>query len=264
MKTVVYQSYRTENVPGWIAACMESVQAWAAASGFDYRFMDDSFLDLAPAWFRERCAGEICPVTDLARLVMARDLLAEGYERTVWVDADVLVFAPELMNVDTPTGCAFCFELWPWLDANGQLQCERKVNNSISVFTRGNHQLEFLIDACQRIASSKSHVDKLALGTTLLTGLAWLMPLRVLDNIGMFSPLLIQGIASGQEQWTAAYAAQLSNPLAAANMCNSLVGLHVHGHTATEAACEAVVETCLRTRGQVVNRHIRKQEGMRA
>ena len=264
MKTVVHQSYRTSNVPGWITVCMESVKSWAAGCGFDYRFMDDSFLDLAPGWFRERCAGEICPVTDLARLVMARDLLDEGYERAVWVDADVLVFAPQLMNVDTPTGSAFCFELWPFLDTNWQLQCDRKVNNSVSVFTRGNRQLEFLIDSCERIVSSKSRVDRLELGSTFLTGLAWLLPLRVLDNIGMFSPLLMQDIASGQEQWTAAYAAQLPAPLAAANLCNSLVGVHVHGHTAPEASYDAVIEACLRTSGDIVNRHVRRQEDIRA
>lgn len=266
MKTVVYQSFRTTGVPGWITTCMDTVRSWARSRGFDYRFFDDSFLDLAPPWFRERCAGHTCSIADLARLVMARKLLEAGYERVVWMDADMLVFAPEALHVDAPGGYAFCFELWPWLDAEGRLQCEHKVNNSALVFTRGHHQLGFLIEACLGIASSKPQLDRLEFGPNLLTGLAQLMPLRVLNNIGMFSPLLMRDIGSGEERWTAAYAAQLPVPLAAANLCNSLVGQTVQDHAAAEADYEAVVATCLRTRGDVVNRHVPRnpKEGTRA
>ena len=45
MKTVVFQSYKTEDVPPWIATCMDGVRQWSAAKGFDYRFMDDQFFD---------------------------------------------------------------------------------------------------------------------------------------------------------------------------------------------------------------------------
>jgi hypothetical protein len=104
MKTIVYQSYRTQQVPPWITTCMGTVRAWADQQGFDYRFYDDGFFEYAPQWFRDKAQHGICPVTDLARLVVARELLAQGYERTVWVDADLLVFAPEQLRLDLDAG----------------------------------------------------------------------------------------------------------------------------------------------------------------
>jgi hypothetical protein len=46
-RTVVYQSYRTRDVPAWIATCMHTVRAWAASRGFDYRFIDGRLFDRA-------------------------------------------------------------------------------------------------------------------------------------------------------------------------------------------------------------------------
>ena len=84
VKTVVYQSYRTHDVPSWISRCMASVEEWAAQTGADYRFLDDSFLEYAPEWHREKTENDIYLVSDLARLKVAGALLAEGYERTIW------------------------------------------------------------------------------------------------------------------------------------------------------------------------------------
>lgn len=255
MKTVVYQSFRTTRVPSWIAACMESVRAWAKANGYDYNFTDDSFLELAPGWYRERCAGEICPLTDLCRLLLARQLLASGYERVIWIDADMLVFDPQALRVELPRGFAFCLELWPRLDDQGQLQCDTRANNSITAFLKGNVHLEFFIDSALRIAASKEQVGKLAISTSFLTGLAHLMPMPLLRNVGIFSPMLVHDIASGSGQHLKSYAACLPAPLAAANLCQSLVGPG-SSDRAGQGDVDAVVEICLRTRGDVVNRHV--------
>jgi hypothetical protein len=259
MKTVVFQSFRTERVPDWLTACMRTVRAWADAKSFDYRFYDDAFLDVAPAWLRERCAGEICPVTDIARLIMSRRLLDEGYERAVWVDADMLVFAPDVLPVNSIDGYALCLELWPYIDAQGKLQCDRRINNSITVFARGNPQLDFLIDACMKIASSRAQVGKFDLGTEFLTRLGQIVPLPLLPNVGMFSPVLMNAIAHGEDTLLSAYAAQLSAPLVAANLCNSIAGTDVQGSVAGHAVYDAVVEQCLATRGGVVNRWLSNQ-----
>jgi hypothetical protein len=56
----------------WIAQCLTSVQAWAAARGYGYEFVDDQLFELAPAWFRERCGAARLPQTDLARLLLMR------------------------------------------------------------------------------------------------------------------------------------------------------------------------------------------------
>jgi hypothetical protein len=255
MKTVVYQSFRTERVPGWITTCMATVRSWAEASGFEYQFIDDSFFDLAPAWFRERCAGEICPVTDLARLVMARDLLASGYERTVWVDADMLVFAPQALGVASSESFAFCYEVWAYRDDANELQFNRTANNSITVFSKGNAQLDFFIDAALRIGARQPRVHKLAIGSRFLTGFVQLVPTPLLTNVGMFSPVLMNDIA-GDEVLLPAYGEQLPAPLACANLCGSLVGQAMHGSTADDAVYRKVVDKCLSTKGDVVNRHV--------
>jgi hypothetical protein len=256
MKTVVYQSFRTERVPGWITTCMASARSWAESNGFEYRFVDDSFLELAPAWYRERCAGEICPVTDLARLVLARDLLQAGYDRTIWVDADILVFAPQALRVDTHEPFAFCFEVWAFRDAAGQLQFRRTANNSITIFSQGNSQLDFFIDTALRIAASQPRLHKLAIGARFLTGFVQLVPTPLLNNVGTFSPLLMSDI-SGEERLLVEYGAQLPAPIACANLCGSLVGQLMDGVVADEAIYRKVVDKCLATNGDMVNRHVR-------
>jgi hypothetical protein len=257
MKTVVFQSYRTSRVAGWTNTCMASTKAWAESRGFDYRFFDDEFFELAPAWFRERCAGEVCPVTDLARLVAARDFLAAGYERTVWVDADVLVFAPEDFKLDVRDGFAFCLEVWGLLGDDGRARFEQRINNSVSVFTRGNRQLDFFIDACLRIGQGKERLHKLDVGTRFLTGLAALMPMPVLPHAGTLSPLLVNDIAGGEDRFVPEYARRLPQRLAAANLCGSLVGLPMDGAEAGEAAFAKTVAVLLESRGGVINRHVR-------
>lgn len=78
---------------------MQSAREWAKSNHYDYRFYDDSLFDYAPDWFRKKADHHPCPVTDLARLVVARQLLTEGYDRTVWMDADMLIFDPKSMKL---------------------------------------------------------------------------------------------------------------------------------------------------------------------
>ncbi len=57
MKTAVYQSYRTRDVPAWVNRCMQSVRAWADAQPFDYRFIDDRLgrYRRARRWVFDQC-----------------------------------------------------------------------------------------------------------------------------------------------------------------------------------------------------------------
>ena len=87
---------------------MDGVRHWSAAKSFDYRFIDDQFFDLLPADYRKKAEGRLPVLSDLARLIMARNLILEGYEKTIWIDADVLIFDPEGFDVLLLTG-AFVF-----------------------------------------------------------------------------------------------------------------------------------------------------------
>jgi hypothetical protein len=253
MQTIVFQSYRTQQVPAWISTCMGTVRAWAAQQGFDYRFYDDAFLGYAPPWFRDKAQQSICPVTDLARLVVARELLAQGYQRTVWVDADMLVFAPEQLRVEQVQDFSFCHELWVQVDAAGALQLVHRVNNAITVFCAGNVQLGFFIDACLRIGRHKAQIGKLDVGTKFLTELRAVMPYPLLENVGMLSPRMLYEITGGEALHLRRYAQGLPVPLACANLCASMQGRTLQGVVCDDALYARVIEVLLSSRGGAVN-----------
>lgn len=253
MKTIVYQSFRTERVPAWVTTCMATVKAWARAQGFDYRFYDDAFLARAPDWFRQRAQGEMCPVTDLARLVVAKELLAEGWHRTVWVDADMLVFDPAALRITAESGFALCHELWLFTDPTGARRVSQRVNNSVAVFCAGSLHLDFFIDACVRIARQREVIGKLDVGTNFLSQLRQILPFPLLGNVGMLSPAFMAEIASGQLAGVAEYMRALPGPLASVNLCGSLQGQRIQGVVAEEGLFEAVVESLLVNRGEVLN-----------
>ena len=91
---------------------MTTVEEWAAHTGADYRFLDDRFLEYAPSWYREKVENDIYLVSDLARLKVAKEFLSNNYQRTIWVDADVLVFDPEKFTVEFPEGYVLCRQAW--------------------------------------------------------------------------------------------------------------------------------------------------------
>jgi hypothetical protein len=253
--TIVYQSYRTTGVPAWIDRCMATVRDWATLQGHAYRFYDDAFLDRAPAWFREK-SEHLCPVTDLARLVVARELLAEGWERVVWIDADMLVFDPARFDIAVPDVFAFSHEAWVQADNDGQVQCRERVNNAAMVFHRDNVHLEFFIDAALRSGRSLPVIGKLDIGTRFLSQLFRLIPFMLLGRVGTFSPLLMQEIAAGTQACPGltAFAARLKIPLACANLCASLGSTTGPQAGDTQALYHDVIDRCLRERGAFVNR----------
>jgi hypothetical protein len=62
---------------------MESVASWAKAQGHDYRFYGDEIFDKLPKWYLDACKGHKWPMSDLARLLAARELLASGYTHVI-------------------------------------------------------------------------------------------------------------------------------------------------------------------------------------
>lgn len=249
MKTIVFQSFRTHDVPGWMAACMESVRAWAALRGFEYRFLDDRFFDCVPEAVRRK-ARHPCTLADMARLLTARELLEADCERAIWMDADVLVFAPERLLPEPLPKFALCLEAWLANTPQGA-RCDYRVNNAVAVFSRDDGYLQFLIEASRNIARTRPALAKLAIGTRLFTQLHRVVPLPLLNNVGMFSPIVMADIAARAGRCLPVYARHLPAPLAAANLCFSLQ------HTAATDTPQRVADACVETRGEVVNRLIR-------
>src|SRR6185295_2010938 len=91
---------------------MDSVRSWAAASGFDYEFADDSSFALCGPEYLARVGRNMRAIVNLSRLELVKDAHRRGYDRAIWLDADVLVFRPELFTIDVVEGYAFSRETW--------------------------------------------------------------------------------------------------------------------------------------------------------
>ncbi len=222
MKTVVLQSYRTHHVPQWLNRCLESVRAWASARGWGYEFLDDRFFLLAPDWARQRCGDNIYAVTDICRLQWMRDQLDAGVERVIWADADLLVFRPSLLNVETPNGYAFAHEIFFKLDPGGGFTPIEGVNNSMMVFEQDQDMLDAYLELClERLRTLPSGaVPRTALGPTLLGEFNAGRSLDLLHGVGLFTPALMKEIAGGGGVLTQQLAKRSPAQLGAANLCH--------------------------------------------
>jgi hypothetical protein len=237
---------------------MLTVEAWAHSNSFDYKVLDDSFFEYAPQWFRDKAGNEICPVADLARLVLAKELMSQGYERTIWVDADMLVFDPENLVIHLERDFALCHEVWLSTSPTGGLQVDHRVNNSMAVFCRNNVHLDFFIDACLRIGASAPSIGKFDVGTSFLSRLHGIVPYPLLARVGMLNPVMMSEIVHGRPRQLTEYVQSLTSPLACANLCASLQGFSMDGVAATQSLYAEVVQVLLASRGNAINR-LRRQ-----
>ena len=256
MQTLIVQSYRTHDVAPWIGQCLHSVRAWSAQCGYRYEFVDDALFDFAPEWVRQKCGAQRLPVTDVARLYLLRERLGQGWQRVVWIDADVLVFAPDQFALDLSAPYALCSELWVRAFAGKPVEFVEKVNNAVLQVACGQPMLEFWIFAIEEIlrVHAPQEIGPLTAGTLFFTDLAKAMPLRVLHNIGLFSAPLLLELAEGGGALTDEWARRFGHPIAAANLCASLQDHDSHDLRIDTSVMQRVVDALLRSRGDIVNR----------
>jgi len=259
MKTVVYQSFRTENVPSFISRCMDTVRHWAGLRGFDYRFIDDRMFDYAPDWYREKADNDKCLVSDLTRLELAREFLSGGYQRSVWVDADIVIFEPDGFTVEISEGFALCREIWvdrksDWFRPPVTAE---NVNNSVSVFCSDNDFLDYYIDKCKSIVRNTSILSPIEVGTKFLTSHHKDKPLKLIQDVGLFSPVVMNDIATGGRSYLRAYGRDFRTRIHAANLCNSFLGKKFMEIDMTEQLYDLVIDRLMETRGEVVNRFMK-------
>jgi hypothetical protein len=272
MRTLVYQSYRTVDVPAWIARSLETVREWSAARGFEYRFIDDELFEYVPTWYRDKVENRVQLVSDLARLEVAKQILSEGYDRAVWVDADVVVFDPDSLTIDVTEEYAFCREVWLEQDepprrvrhwwgerlVEGKVTCSHSINNAVSVFVQGNTLLDFYIDACKWIVRSKSKpISVNDVGVHFVSLLHRIMEFSLISNVGMFSPVVMRDIGEGGGACLRLYVSQFGSRVAAANLCSSMRGRTYNEVDMSDELFDRVVERLLETKGGVVNQYYR-------
>ena len=254
MKTIVFQSYRTEDVPGWIYRCLDTVRSWAVGRGFDYEFVDDRLFDYVPEWFRSKVDENKFIMSDLARLELAREFLAGKYQRAIWVDADILVFDPEQFEIEVTEEYAFCREVWIERRPGKKHAAKIKVNNAVSLFLADNSMLDFYIYACKTIVANHcQNFDNILVGTRFLTNLYRAIKFPLIHNVGLFSPAVMNDIAGGGGPMVEAYMRAFGRPLGAGNLCGSFRGKEFNGVLMSDSIYDQAVEKLLKTRGTILN-----------
>lgn len=196
-------------------------------------------------------------LSDLARLIMARNLLEKGFKRTIWIDADVLVFDPDEFDISVEKDFSFCREVWIQPDAKGRLKAYRNVHNAVSVFLEGNSFLEFYIDACQRIVGRIEGEEGLVnqiVGPKFLGSLHNTLGYPVIENVGMLSPRVISDIDQGGGTALEMLIKESPIPMQAANLCSSLVGEQGDGVDLSHEMVERVVDSLLGGKGGLLSR----------
>jgi len=250
VRTLVIQSYRTENVPRWIRRCLDSVEAWAASQKFDYLLADDSSFALCGADYLKRVGRNMRSITNLSRLELVRDAHQRGYDRAIWLDADVLVFHPELFTIDVVERYAFAREVWISRDREGRSHATPGVNNCAFVCIRGEPDLDFLIQATRHVAMHRPISSNYQVGGDLIKGLRNSLAFATLDDVGMFSPFVVKALADDDEELVARQAIEHGTPVFAANLC----GASNYETTLSEPLTERAIDRLLATKGDIVNR----------
>ncbi|MBD2677418.1 MULTISPECIES: hypothetical protein [Nostoc] len=261
MKTIVYQSYHGDETPAWLETCMQTVKNWAELKGFDYQ-RKDNFFDYVPDWYQEKSQGKINIIADLARLEIAKEFLEEGYDQTIWMDADIVVFDPDKLTIETTEDYLLCREFWldTEYDKNfgeGPIFCLKKVTNSMVFFKKRNDFLDFYIYACKSIMKNHTgNLSRLAVSTKFLSKLSEIIELPLFLNMGLFSPILMHGLVEDETSILQLYAEALESPVYAANLCLSFRNQCHKGIMVTDQLFEEVIDKLIRTKGETINRYL--------
>ncbi len=227
MRTCVIQSYRTSNVPCWINTCLASVQSWSGLQEFDYQLVGDEIFERVPDWYRQKTIDHPQIATDLGRLHLIDEAFDGGYDRAIWLDADVLVFDPENFAVEQTSGFAFGREIWVQADAQGKPRVFQNVHNAYAIFCQDNAFLSFYRYACEQIISridpgpGKGMAPQIV-GPKLLTSLHNTLGFDLTDEIAMLSPDVLQDIHGGGGPALDLFLASSTNRPRGVNLCASL------------------------------------------
>ncbi|HTR01468.1 MAG TPA: hypothetical protein VMH83_15830 [Candidatus Acidoferrum sp.] len=224
MRTLVIQSCSAVARGGWMQSCLRSVESWAAANVFDYRFVGDEIFELVPAWYLAKVPDKLPIATDYARLVLLQRALADGYDQALWLDADVLVLDPA-MTLAFDGSCAFGQEVWVE-PRQGRLQARRNVHNAVAVFRRGCPVLPFLLHCIESLMRrvDPAHIAPQFVGPKLLQALHPLADFALLPQVGALSPAVVDALCKGGGEALTLMLEHSPVPPKAVNLCASLIG----------------------------------------
>ncbi len=219
-RVLVLQSDKPPPRAAWRAQCLASVRSWAAAQGYDYRFLGDELFEPIPEDVRRACQGVVLPLTDIGRLLWLQKLLTEGWDRVIWLDADILIFDPALRIEAEAVGR----EVWISKGLRDGFRAAESVNNCVLSMSAGSSLLERLLDATMAEAAAfRAPPHPRTLGPDLFRRLHAAQPLPTAPDIAMASPPMIAGLAAGDPASLAAHRTVWKGLVRAANLCGSLI-----------------------------------------
>lgn len=241
MKTAVYQSFRTTDVPDWVARCLATVSGWAKLRGFTYHFYDDEFFSYAPARLRSAVGNQRHLVSDVARLELAKELL-DTYDRVIWIDADVYINNPTHFLSELPA-CKFLFCQEHWVHQEGEkVIVSERVNNAVIVMDRGNEFLDFYRYACNQVINEWKQLSHSAFGTIFLTQIHKMLKQPLLRDVGMLSPILLDAAKQNNRPFLDTYLKRDNMPINAANLCLTFFNGIYDGRRLDGSAYEAAMD----------------------
>ena len=226
--TIVIQTFRKHAIPTWTQRCLDSVQNWARLKEHDYSLAGDEFYDLCGSEYLTRGSKNPQAITNLARLVATRQRLDAGYQRVIWMDADVFVFDPaklvfEFSAESLTTGYAFGREVWVSRDPSDVAQVTRpRAHNAAMLFTPSAVDLDMLITLIRHIVAKRQIVANFQIGVHLLRGLQYSLMFPTFSHVGMFSPVLLRALAEHDEKVLQLYGRAYRYQAYAGNLCLSL------------------------------------------
>lgn len=186
-------------------------------NNYCYQFLDDTFFDYAPEWFRTIVNGQRHLVSDLARLELANEYLSGEWDKVIWVDADVFVCDVKNFTLDLNYDFLLCRELWMTKKMD-EIIVSNRVNNSILMFSRKNPFLNFYRHACKKIVLNKQGVLRhTEIGTNFLTGIPQQLPL--IRTVAIFSPFVLSAFFRNEKIIIDQYIKEFSTPIHAINLC---------------------------------------------
>lgn len=219
-RVLVLQSDKPPPRAAWRRLCLASVEGWAAAQGYAYRFIGDELFSPIPDDLRRACRDVVLPLTDIGRLLWLQKLLDEGWDRVVWLDADILIFDPDLRIEAEVVGR----EIWISKGLKDGFRAAESVNNCVLSMQAKSPLLRRLLDATlAEAATFRARPHPRTLGPDLFRRLHSAQPLPVAPDIAMASPPMIASLAGGDLAALAAHHSVWKGPVRAANLCGSLV-----------------------------------------
>lgn len=244
MRTVIIQSYRTHNVPSWITRCLASVLAWTKSRGYDHWMTDDRVFSLCGQDYLARVGDNKLSITNLCRLELIRRAHGDGFDRAIWIDADVLVFDPDKLDFPPASQLMLAKETWVHWDKPTGWLALNLLNNCVVLGPKGEPDLDFIIRATRHRALHHPVTHNFQVGVELLRALQPILNLPLLTNVGMFSPAIVKALMLGDPAPLALQARAHQSPVYAANIC---------GRELDERLTHAGMDVLERTRGGAIN-----------